>query len=377
MRILIAAAALVAPLPVAAQTRILPDRPADAVAAVAGVAVFVVNEGGQPADVPLPTRIELVAADGAALTLYREGDARVTVAPGGFARARYRNVDPRAIALARAQAPQALPPLPAATAEATASGAGAGDDAAGAADAGPATEMIVAASDAGADRGFLARFRPHEPVYGAFGLGDDGAKLQLSLAFQPFADDSALSGLRVAWTQTLFWALQEPSGPIREQVYSPELFWQVPIADGWAGAAGWRHDSNGKGTAGSIDANRIYARVTRDFDLGDGWRASVTPQAWFYVGTQGIAPDLEDYWGFGSVQAVLAKADGLKFAATLRGNPGTGRGAVEGFVSYPLTRLGGGLGISLFGQVFTGHGETLSDYRLRSSAARLGIAFVR
>lgn len=355
MRIPIALAALIAPLPVAAQTRILPDRPADAGAAVDGVPVFIVNEGGDPATVPLPSRIDVVAADGTPLTLFREGEASVTVAPGGFARARYRNVDPQAAALAGADdADSAPPPVGVETGE-----------------------LVLADSDAGADRGFLTRFRPHEPVYGAFGLGDDGAKLQLSLAVQPFADDSALAGLRVAWTQTMFWALQEPSGPIREQIYSPEVFWQLQVADGWTGAAGWRHDSNGKGTAGSIDANRIYARVTRDFDLGDGWSASITPQAWFYVGTQGIAPDLEDYWGYGSVQAALVQRDGLKLAATLRGNPETGRGAVEGFVSYPLTRLGGGLGLSLFGQVFAGDGETLSDYRLRSTAARLGIAFVR
>ncbi|WP_448659576.1 phospholipase A [Sphingomonas sp. CJ99] len=388
MRILLAAAFLFAPIPLAAQTRILPDRPADAVAAVGGVPVFVVNEGPEPAEVPLPTRMSVIAADGAALTLFREGDATVTVPAGGFVRARYRNVDPRAVALARASMPAVPPPpadpirapLPTSPVESVDLPPSEADPAdGGVVESDRDTEAETVMPDAGpaADRGFLTRFRPHEPVYGAFGTGDDGAKLQLSLAFQPFADDSALSSLRVAWTQTLFWAIQEPSGPIREQLYSPEVFWQQRLADGWNGAVGWRHDSNGKGPAGSIDANRIYARVTRSFDLGDGWSASVTPQAWFYVGTQGIAPDLADYWGYGAVGAGVAQEDGLKLAATMRGNPAIGRGAVEGFVSYPLNRIGGGVGIAVFGQVFTGFGENLSDYRVRSTAARLGIAFVR
>jgi outer membrane phospholipase A len=230
---------------------------------------------------------------------------------------------------------------------------------------------------AGTASGFLTRFAPHEPIYGVFGPGDSGTKLQFSFAFQPFGNDSALSGFKFAYTQTMFWRLDLPSGPFEHTTYSPEIFYEKAIDDSAMFGVGWRHDSNGEGPATSIDSNRIFARFTKGFELGGGWRAEVTPQAWLYVGKQGVAPDLARYWGNASLGMTLLNPDSLKLSLNLRGDFESGRGAAELFASYPLADLGGGFGIYLFGQGFTGHGEALDDYRRRDTHGRLGISLTR
>lgn len=352
MRIPLLLLAALAATPAAAQVRILPDRPASRDAAQGGVQVYFVNEGSNATRMDAPDRIRVTAADATELELTRADPAPVDVAPGGFVKRRYILRDAPALTSAT--------PAPQVDAGATA----------------PAGETVLAGSN-GTSAGFLDRIRPYEPIYGVFGAGDAGAKLQYSLAVQPFADESMLGGLKLAWTQTMFWAINEPSGPFRETNYSPEVFFERSFAPGWTGAVGYRHDSNGRGAIGSIDVNRIYVRVARGVDLGGGWRADIAPQAWFYVGKQGIAPDIERFLGYTALSASIGQADGLKVSGTLRGNPGTGNGAGELFLSYPLTRLGGGLGVYVFAQGFTGYGEALSDYDMRSTSGRLGIAFTR
>lgn len=352
--------------PALAQVRAVPTQPATEREALRGVEVILLNEGAAPVPAEGPRQIEVTAADGTRMTLERLPAPAATIAPGGFAKARY---VPVAYAARPAPAPGELPPgvgspYPAdARAAATASAAVDGE-----------TEVQ---RSAGTSSGFLARFTPHEPIYGVFGAGDAGAKLQMSFAFQPFRTDSALSGFKFAYTQTMFWRLDLPSGPFEHTTYSPELFYEKAINDSAMFGVGWRHDSNGEGPTTSIDSNRIFARFTKAFDLGDGWRAEVTPQAWLYVGKQGVAPDLARYWGNSSLGLTLVKPDSLKLSLNMRGDFETGRGAAELFASYPLADLGGGFGIYLFGQGFTGHGEALDDYRRRDTHGRLGISLTR
>lgn len=359
------AAMIVTASPVAAQVRAVPTQPASERDALRGVEVILINEGTDPAPAEGPRQIEVTAADGTRLVLERMPAPAATIAPGGFAKARY---------VPTAYAGRPAPPAGGAPLPEGVGGVWPGDRAAAA----PATdgETLVRRS-AGTSAGFLSRFTPHEPVYGAFGLNDSGGKLQVSFAFQPFAGEGALSHLRFAYTQTMFWRLDLPSGPFTHTTYSPEVFADVPVGDATMFGFGWRHDSNGEGPATSIDANRIYARLTHSFDLGDDWRAEVTPQAWLYVGKQGVAPDLDRYWGNAAIGLTLLKPDSLKLSLTARGDPRSGRGAAEAFVSYPMARLGGGFGIYLFGQGFTGFGESLDDYRRRDTHARIGIALTR
>jgi phospholipase A1/A2 len=355
MRLFLIPPLLIVATPAFAQIAPVPEQPASADAAQAGVTVFFPNESDAPVDPKAPDTLRLTAADGTRLTLEREGPALLPVAPGGFGRARYR---PAPVAVAQA-------PLPAT------------DPATEQAEAIAASREQEVLGSSGTASGIAARFSPYRPTYGAFGLDDAGAKLQFSFAFQPFETNGALNGLRLAYTQTMFWRLDLPSGPFVSTNYSPEVFYEMPLAQDMVAAVGYAHDSNGRGEVGSIDVNRIYARLTRRYDLGDRWYAEVSPQAWFYVGKQGIADDIERYMGYGALGATIGQTDGLKLQATVRGNPGTGKGAGEVFASYPLARIGFGLGIYAFGQLYTGYGEALDDFDRHDTHARFGIALTR
>ena len=343
------AAMLALSTPATAQLRPLVDPPASAQAAQHGVEVFLLNEGSASVPAEGPAEIETVAKDGTRLRLIIAPDTVLTVQPGAFARLHY-----RLAAAGLTETVQAVtPPAAQVTAE------------------------QVATDSSGSSSAFFDRFRPHEPIYGAFGLGDAGGKLQLSFAFRALGREDGPK-LNFAYTQTMFWALGEPSGPFRETNYSPELYVDLPIDRSTTIGLGYRHDSNGLGTAGSIDVNRFFVRAAKGFPLGEGWNLDLAPEAWFYVGRRGSARDLDRYWGFSALTAAIGRQDGIKLSLTGRGNPGTGKGAIEAYLSYPLASISDDLPhIYLFGQAFTGYGEALSDYNRRDNHARLGIAFTR
>ncbi|MCW3846696.1 phospholipase A [Sphingomonas sp. LB-2] len=351
-RLLIMLACLIAATPAAAQLRAVPAQVASEREALRGVEVFLINETDAPLPAEGPREIELTAADGTRLILQRVPGPRETVAPGAFAKARYVPIGIAGTALPPGQEhpPAEMPP--------------------------PGETTV--ASSTGASSAFFDRFEPHEPIYGVAGMNDSGAKLQVSFAFRPFAENAPLKlgNLRFAYTQTMFWALDKPSGPFRSTNYSPEVYADIPVDETTVFSLGYRHDSNGRGPAASIDVNRIFVRATKSFDLGNDWRLDLAPQAWLYVGHAGVAPNISDSWGYTSLTASIQKADGIKLSVTGRGNFETRRGSAEMFVSYPLTRIGG-LGFYLFGQAFTGPGEALDDWNKNDTHVRLGISLTR
>ncbi|MES2986786.1 MAG: phospholipase A [Pseudomonadota bacterium] len=352
MRLLLLALGLIAATPAAAQLRAVPAQPASEAEALRGVEVFLINEGDVEVSDAGPRELEVTAVDGTRLVLERAPGPTRTVAPGAFAKARYVPVHVAGVAISPSQV------HPAAEV--------------------PPSETVVQSST-GSSAAFTDRFEPHEPIYGAFGPGDAGGKVQVSFAFRPFDVDAPLKlgNLRFAYTQTMFWAIDRPSGPFRSTNYSPEVYADIPLDETSKVALGYRHDSNGRGLPGSIDVNRIFARAEKTFDLGGDWRLDVAPMAWFYTGAKSAAPGLRDYFGYTSLTAAIGQKDGFKLALTGRGNFETRKGAAELFVSYPLTRIGGGLAFYLFGQAFTGYGEALDDYRRNTSHARIGIALTR
>jgi hypothetical protein len=352
MRSMLVLAGLIAATPAAAQVRAVPAQPESEQAALRGVEVFLVNETDAPATDAGPRQIEVTAVDGSRLVLERAPGPTRTIAPGAFAKVRYIPVSVASVAVPPSARHPAAPI--------------------------PDGETVVQSST-GASAAFVERFEPHEPVYGVFGAGDAGAKLQFSLAFRPFAEDAPakLGNLRFAYTQTMFWAIQQPSGPFNSTIYSPEVYADSALDDTTRVAIGWRHDSNGRGDPDSIDLNRIFARVEKQFDLGNDWRLDVAPMAWFYVGSSGAARDVPDYYGYTSLTAAIQHRDRLKLSLTARGNVETAKGSAELFASYPLARIGAGMGFYLFGQAFVGQAETLDDYRRSDAHARIGIALTR
>lgn len=356
MRAPLALTALCLASPALAQLKAVPDQPASADAAARGVVVYLMNEGSEAAVAEAPDTLAVTAQDGARLTLRRNSVETTSIAAGGFARAFY-TLDrdaPAPVAVA-AVAPVAIPVT-------------------GEAPVRPQEASVLTSK--GTSSAFLDRFRPLEPIYGAWGVDDAGAKLQFSVGVKPFAGDGPLSWLSLGYTQTIFWAIDRPSGPVRATNYSPEALLDIPVETDTVLGLGYRHDSNGEGAATSVNSHRIVARIAHRYPLGGGWTAELAPEAWFFLGSKGVATDLADYLGYTGLRAAIWQEQGLKLALSGRGNPRTGEGALELFASYPLARLGL-FGVSAFGQVFTGSGEALTDYDVSDTHARLGIAFTR
>ena len=149
----------------------------------------------------------------------------------------------------------------------------------------------VASSSTGSSSGFLDRFHPYEPVYGAAELGDAGAKLQLSFDFRLLGHDDG-PHLDFAYTQTMFWALGQPSGPFRATDYSPELFVGCPSMRRRRSVRAIVMFRTARVRRTSIDSFGSSLGRQSSFDLGGDWRFDITPQAWFYFGNRSSRPTL-------------------------------------------------------------------------------------
>ncbi|WP_242139692.1 phospholipase A [Sphingomonas sp. TREG-RG-20F-R18-01] len=347
--------------PATAQLRPLLDPPASAEAARAGVEVYVLNESQTAQPAQGPAEIETIAQDGTRLRLVAAPDAAATVAPGGFARLQYRLATSYPVATAPRDPDHAPTALAAATPSRTV----------------PATGESVIATSRGGSGAFVDRLRPYAPTYAVMGAGNSGTKISASFDFRLLGRDDG-PHLDFAYTHTFFLATDRPSAPLTAQGFAPEVFLDLPIDPSLTIGGGYRHDSNGGGVTNSVDVNRFYLRANKVIPLGHRWTVGIAPMVWGYFGDQGLAPDLDRYWGYGALAVSIGQRDGIKIAVTGRRNPVTGKGSTESFVSYPLARISQKLPhIYLFGDFFAGYGETLIAYDRIVNHARFGIAVTR
>lgn len=347
-------------VPLAAQIAPIVDLPATRASAADGVSIFILNDSDAARALIAPATIDTVARDGSPLRLALDPANPVaeTIAAHGFVKLRYRLVDSASASPA--------PPHPADIASGDSKAAG-----------DPSGEQTLT-SARGRSSSLAGSLYAYEPNYAVWGSGASGAKLQLSVGVRPFGGKDVLSHLRFAYTQQIFWRVNDRSGPIRSTIYSPEIFLEAPITPTLQIAGGYRHDSNGGGVTDSIDLNRLYLKLNKRIDLGHRWQVNLTPQIWYDVGDHGVAPDIDDFWGYAAVTASIEQRDGIKFSLFARGNPATGKGGSEFFLSYPLKSFGArNAGVYLFGQAFTGFGEQLIDYNREETRARIGISLTR
>src|SRR3546814_12881928 len=86
-------------------------------------------------------------------------------------------------------------------------------------------------------------------------------------------------------------------------------------------------------------------------------------------------PDIKRYRGNTGLFAEIGEGDGLRITTNTRFNFGSGKGAIDADISYPIDRLiGGNLNFYLIGQAFTGYGGNLSDYNSHMTRLRNGRA---
>lgn len=251
-----------------------------------------------------------------------------------------------------------------------------------------ATALVAAKPDQG--NAFLGNLSSYAPIYAVYGPGTDtDARLQISFKYQLFGTPGAVgldqpwaNGIHFAFTQRMFWNLGRKSSPFRSVDFMPEVFYLLPatrIGDDLAvGAqAGFRHESNGRDGLASRSLNTVYVQPVATTTIG-GLTVSAGPRLWLYAGSLEDNPDIRRYRGNTGLFAEIGRPDGWRLTTNSRLNPGSGKGAVDAELSYPLDRIvETNLNFYVFGQAFTGYGENLFDYDRSLTRVRIGIGIVR
>lgn len=348
------------------------------------------NDAAAASSVALPARLEArLGAD--AVVLERVGTREtLPIAALGFVRTGYRVRMP-------AGGEQLALRVPEATAEAVAvalNDTGTSDQVTAAPIAGTETAVATAPAPAtgqetASGESFLGGLSTYRPIYGAFGAGTNtNGKLQVSFKYQLFGSGGAfdaggaLSAIHFGYTQKMYWDLAAKSSPFRSVDYMPELFYLYESGaqdDGtaWGMQAGVRHESNGRSGFASRSLNEVYFQPSATIPVG-GYALTLGPRAWFYIVDKFNNPDVDQFRGHGGLEFDLGKKDGFRLTSFTRHNFATGRGAVEGELSYPLNQLiSTRLNLYLFAQGFTGWGENLFDYNVKTSRVRFGLGIVR
>ena len=257
------------------------------------------------------------------------------------------------------------------------------------------TGIVLAPSEVPSAKGergnaFLDNLSAYGPIYAAYGPGTNSeGRIQISFKYQLFGDPGDVglgapfvNGLHFAYTQRLFWDLGADSSPFRNIDFMPEIFYLQPaveVGDGLSlgGQVGLRHESNGRDGDASRSANTVYIQPVASVQAGD-YTVSFGPRLFFYVGDLSDNPDIRHYRGSTGLFAEIGKPDGLRLTTTSRINFSSGKGAVEGELSYPMDNIiDTGLNLYLFGQAFAGYGENLLDYDRKVTRLRFGVSIVR
>ncbi|WP_066765305.1 phospholipase A [Sphingobium sp. CCH11-B1] len=255
------------------------------------------------------------------------------------------------------------------------------------------TEIVAANSpvDRRSGNAFIDNLAPYEPIYGVYGPGTNSeARLQISFKYRLFGMKSGegertswRNGLHFAYTQRMFWDLGANSSPFRNIDFQPELIYTTPsrvLTSGVSivGQAGIRHESNGRDGLDSRCINSLYVMPMAALPLAGDYDLVVAPRLSLYVGDKSDNPDIVRYRGHAGLFMEVGDNEGLRLSTSTRFNFGSGKGAINADLSYPLPRLlGGGPDVYLFAQSFHGYGENLLDYNRRTSRLRIGIALVR
>ena len=239
---------------------------------------------------------------------------------------------------------------------------------------------LAAASDDGFFKRLSQGFSLHKENYllpltwGSTAVSTKDAELKFQFSFR----QQIYRSLYFAYTQKSFWRVldQEESRPFRETNYNPELFYRLlrPAASrgAWGGDLGIEHESNGSREPDSRSWNRVfiapfveYGKLRAELKL---WRripedAKKTPDD-----TSGDEnPDISDFYGYGELRFAYVNRWQHRAALMTRWNFATDNGAVQLDYSVPT----GTSNLFVYGQFWSGYGESLIDYN--RSFTRYGI----
>ncbi len=377
---------------------------ADLVDGRPAVSILLLNESDHSLIVPLPQTVQaqINGTDLQSVQLERDQPASssdaIEIPPHAFSRARYRATSPvnaqsgqlisvpawqtERIALAPTSAPQREPFSPDDHPERTTP---------------PSTAFTSHEIDRSpqsfnerAKNSFTRNFSTYEPSYIVFGNAKDSEwRVQASFKYRLIGSEPAPTdhhtwhdGLYFAFTQKMFWDIASDAS-FRDVNYLPEIFYRTPAVAvtrkvAFSLQTGIQHESNGRAGELGRSLNNIYISPASRFDLGGGYALTVAPRVMNLIGGRSGNPDILDYRGNTSINIQIGKDNGLRFATDTRYNFAAERGSFQGELSYPIPNIiHGAPDLYLFGQVFSGYGESLRDYDRRMTRLRFGIALTR
>ena len=241
-------------------------------------------------------------------------------------------------------------------------------------------------------RFFKEHLFAYEPFYFIAGTESPNAKFQFSIKYQLLKNNGPLAehvpelrGFYAAYTQTSLWDWNKASAPFFDSSYKPEFLYRRDKILGGGPTnwfrfdmqAGLQHESNGRDGDNSRSMNITYLRPTFTFGKGDNFQLSLTPRAWIYVGDLSDNPDIARYRGYADLRGSAGWPRGLQLAALGRLGHTGDHGSVQLDLTYPTMQFWGSFSIYLHAQYFTGYGESLLEYKQRSSAFRVGFSLYR
>jgi len=221
---------------------------------------------------------------------------------------------------------------------------------------------------------------------------DGQLKFQLSLKYEIMQERNFFFG----YTQKSFWSVQKQSEPFKETNFAPELFylkvWEGQSPDVLLKSiqGGAVHESSGEGGEGSRGWNRFYIEPTFLFN-----RVAVAPKLWFPIppgaSNKGAADnrDIYEYYGYGELSVVYRSPDLGQHSVLYRRGRDSERYGLQYQVDMKVGEIGclfhdreeacddDPWGPKLFIQWWSGYGESLKNYNVKTRSVVIGISAIR
>ena len=195
--------------------------------------------------------------------------------------------------------------------------------------------------------------------------------------------------LFLAYTQTSYWSFLDTdnSSPFRETNYNPEIFYHLTPEKhsygDWGAYIGFEHESNGESLPDSRSWDRFYFWPYWDSNHGEYslklWLRRPESRK-----SDAMDPDGDDnrdiyrYLGYGEFYFYRQQRKGRAFSGMIRGNPSSGKGAIQLDYSWPLsTKQSDSVtqDTYFFARIFSGYGESLIDYDDYVTRFSIGLEF--
>ncbi len=174
--------------------------------------------------------------------------------------------------------------------------------------------------------------------------------------------------LNFAYSQLMYWQVYTDSAYFRETNYEPELFVENHFSRYFSAQVGVNHQSNGRGGYLERSWNRGYGQVKF---TGEHWLVRL--RGWGLIAENSSSnmhnPDIAHYMGYDNV---VLSYNLKKLVASVEAQnleSGFKRGFVNASLSYPILKS-----VSIFGQFFSGYGQSLIEYNHKSTGVGIGIS---